>query len=318
MRLPTLCLSLLLPHAPQRLAYCPIWNFMSSYGRQRGGTFQQPGHTGYPGDCIFVFDPEFATFCDEHARQLAATKDDPWLLGHFSDNEMPFPRDSLERYLKLPEGDAGRREAERWVKQRGVGAKPTDAEREAWRGHVADTYYRTVGAAIRKHDPNHLYLGSRFYGSEKTSHAVFAAAGKHLDVVSVNVYGVWTPSQDNFRLWSAWSGRPLLVTEWYAKGADSGMKNLSGAGWTVPTQRDRGAYYQNFALGLLETQVCVGWHWFKYMDNDPSDTKADPSNENSNKGIVTAGFEPWRELLAAMTELNRVVYPLVSYFDRRK
>ena len=30
---------------------------MSSYGKKRGGTFQKPGHTGYPNDCIFVFDP---------------------------------------------------------------------------------------------------------------------------------------------------------------------------------------------------------------------------------------------------------------------
>jgi hypothetical protein len=67
----------LLRQAPERLAYCPNWNFMSSYGKKRGGTFQKPGHTGYPNDAIFVFDPEFETFAMEHAKQLAATKDDP-------------------------------------------------------------------------------------------------------------------------------------------------------------------------------------------------------------------------------------------------
>jgi hypothetical protein len=82
-----------------RVVYTTIWNFMSGYGKKRGGTFQQPGHTGYPNDCIFVFDPGFEAFCDEHAKQLAATKDDPWLLGHFSDNEMPFKADALDKYL---------------------------------------------------------------------------------------------------------------------------------------------------------------------------------------------------------------------------
>jgi len=93
--------------APRKLAYTLIWNFMSSYGRKRGGTYQQPGHTGYPKDAIFVFDPEFERFCDEHAKQLAATKDDPWLLGHFTDNELPLKRELLASYLSLPESDPG-------------------------------------------------------------------------------------------------------------------------------------------------------------------------------------------------------------------
>ena len=79
------------------LPYVRTWNFMSSYGKKRGGTFQQPGHTGYPNDCIFVFDPEFETFCGEHARQLAAGRNDPWLLGHFSDNELPLKRGALTK-----------------------------------------------------------------------------------------------------------------------------------------------------------------------------------------------------------------------------
>ena len=309
-----------LRRAPRPLAYTPQWNFMSSYGRKRGGTYQLPGHTGYPNGCIFVFDPEFEKFADEHARKLEATSNDPWLLGHFSDNELPFPRDSLDRYLRLPPTDPGHKEAVRWLRQR-KGSKRatiTNEDREAWRGHVAETYFRIVSRAIKRHDPNHLYLGSRFHGSEKRSQAVFEAAGKHLDVVSINLYGVWTPTPAMLRRWEQWSGRPLLITEWYAKGADSGLPNLTGAGWTVPTQRDRGFFYQNFVLGLIESRVCVGWHWFKYMDNDPEDTRADPSNRDSNKGIVTPSYEPWQPLLDAMREINSVTYPLTTYFDARR
>ena len=92
-------------------AYTINWNFMSSYGRERGGTYQQPGHTGYPNDAIFVFDPEFEIFCDRHAKQLLETKDDPNLFGHFSDNEMPFKLKALDNYLGLPETDPGHKAA---------------------------------------------------------------------------------------------------------------------------------------------------------------------------------------------------------------
>ena len=81
-----------------RIPYTTQSNFMSGYGKLRGGTYQKPGHTGYPNECIFVFDPEFEDFCRRHAKEnLSSTKDDPWLLGHFSDNEMPFRYDSLDR-----------------------------------------------------------------------------------------------------------------------------------------------------------------------------------------------------------------------------
>ncbi|MBN2450920.1 MAG: hypothetical protein JXR77_11055 [Lentisphaeria bacterium] len=310
----------LLATAPGRPAYCPNWNFMSSYGKGRGGTYQKPGHTGYPKDAIFVFDPGFEAFAMEHARRLAATREDPWLLGHFSDNEMPLSRKCLDNYLALPEGDPGREAAREWLRQRRGGeagaAGLTDAEREAFREVVVERYFAIVSRAIRAHDPNHLYLGCRFHGDEKRSEAVFRAAGRHADVISVNLYGAWTPDATQLANWVRWSGRPFLITEFYAKGMDSGMPNTSGAGWLVRTQRDRGLFYQNFCLGLLESRGCVGWHCFKYADNDLEDRSVDPSNVDSNKGIVTATFVEYPEYLALLRELNVNVHGLIEWIDR--
>ena len=55
-------------------------------------------------------------------------------------------------------------------------------------------------------------------------------------------------------MWNRESGRPIIITEWYAKGMDSGLPNRSGAGWIVKTQADRGRFYQNFTLGLVGVQ----------------------------------------------------------------
>lgn len=305
----------------QPLAYTKIWNFMSSYGHKRGGIYQKAGHMGYPQDCIFVFDPEFESFCDEYARRLADTKDDPWLLGHFSDNELPLYHRTLDNFMKLPKGDPGRTAVDRWLAERRKrfpnDRKLHDGKREEFLGFVTERYLRITSAAIRKHDPNHLCLGPRFDYQALRSKAVFEAAGRHLDVIAVNYYNAWSPDPALVGNWVAWSGRPFLVTEWYAKGMDSGFANTSGAGWVVATQQDRGRFYQNFALGLLESRGCVGWHWFKYRDNDPANKKADPSNIDSNKGIVNLQYEPYEPLMRAMHEVNRQVHSLAAYFDRR-
>lgn len=307
--------------AQPRMAYTLIWNFMSNYGKKRGGTFKQSGHMGYPGDCMFLFDPEFETFCDEHAKQLSASKDDPWLLGHFSDNELPFKSSMLDHYLALPEADAGHKAAAAWLEARlghGAHKEITAAERSAFLSHCVDTYCRIVATAIKKYDPNHMFLGPRFHGGNISQPEVFKAAGAYLDAVAVNYYRAWSPDLKKLEMWEQQSGKPCIISEWYAKGVDSGLTNKDGFGWLVKTQRERGLFYQNFTLGLLQSKVCVGWHWFKYTDNDPEDNKADASNRDANKGIVNNRYEPYVALLSDMQSINERVYGLIDIFDKPK
>lgn len=309
-----------LAKSAQRVAYCINWKFMSTYGKQRGGTYQKSGHTGYPGDAIFIFDPEFETFAMQHAAQLSATKDDPWLLGHFSDNELPIQLGSLENFLKLPQTDHGHKAAWAWLKSRRgeqVGIEHlTDQDKEDFIEFMMEQYFSIVSKAIKTHAPNHLYLGCRFHGKATRSSGAFRAAGKHCDVISINLYGAWTPDFKLLENWEKWSGKPFMITEYYAKGVDSGMPNTSGAGWLVKTQKDRGLFYQNFCLALIQSKNCVGWHHFKYRDNDMNDKKADPSNVDSNKGVMSSDFKEYPEFLKLMKELNINTYGLIRWMDQ--
>ena len=99
------------------------------------------------------------------------------------------------------------------------------------------------------------------------------ACGRHLDVIAVNIYHQWEPAAAMLAMWRKEAGKPYLVTEFYAKGEDSGLPNTTGAGWLVRTQRDRGEFYQHFTLALLESRDCVGWQWLTYIDNDPENKK---------------------------------------------
>jgi hypothetical protein len=312
----------LISNAPTKLAYTTTLNMLSGFGRSKGLVRQLPGHVGYPGDCLPVFHPEFPAFCDKLAQtQVSATANDPWLLGHFSDNEMPLP--VLEKFLALspddPDTGAGHHAAQTWLAQRrGPDASAdeiTDQDRDAWVEYVIGRYLEITTGAIRKYDPNHLCLGPRFHGRDKTSPGTWRAAGKYLDVIAINYYNAWGPELKVLEQWHRWSGKPCMITEWYVKGADAGHENWSGAGWIVPTQRDRGAFYQHYVLGLIESGSCVGWHWFKYMDNDPADLSTDPSNRDSNKGIVDIRYKEYTPLLEAMKALNERAYALADHLS---
>ena len=308
------------------LPYTMSLSLAARFGHRLGIAHQQPGHTGFTGDCIPSLHPGFAAYCDQACRELAGSRRDPWLLGYFSDNELPESLRSLDNALAFDEKDPSlgpiRRAAWDWLRLRPGGAasppEVTDDLRAAFVGYVYDVYLRTTTAAIRRYDPQHLCLGPRFHGPVRERRAVWEAAGRYLDAIAMNYYGTWTPRASDLANWCAWSGRPCLITEFYTKGADTPFANTTGAGWIVRTQADRGLFYQNFTLALLESGTCVGWHWFKYMDNDPEDTSTDPSNRNSNKGIVTVRYEPYVPLLERMKALNGSVYPLADYFDRKR
>jgi hypothetical protein len=314
----------LLRQADQPPVYTQTWYFMGSFGRAKKLVWQEPGHLGYPNRCIPVFHPEFESFCNQFARQLTAYKEDPYLLGHFSDNELPISQDLLDRSFQLdasnPDLKPGFDAALRWLSQRkGRPADTkdiTDADRQAFLQYACAEYFRITTAAIRKYDKNHLCLGPRLHGRSTRLPEVFKAAGKYLDVIAINYYGAWTPDPQRMNMWVRESNCPFIITEWYAKGMDSGLPNNSGAGWTVKTQADRGRFYQNFTLALLESKQCVGWHWFKYRDNNPLDTSTDPSNRDSNKGIVNWNFQSYTPLLNAQKEINLHVYSLMYYFDK--
>ena len=303
-------------HGKRKMSYQVSLSLMAGYGRQKKVTYQLPGHTGYPAGCILVFDPGFEAYCDS---VLAVTcpqyRRDKNLVGYYSDNELPFGKGNLEGYLSLPESDCGHQAAIQWLKEKGLTPDQIgDKERCEFAGLVAERYYEIVTRLLRKYDPNHLYLGSRLHGDVKFLKEVVEAAGKYGDVVSYNYYSDWEVRDEDVQRWDMWSGKPFMITEFYTKGEDSGLPNTRGAGWKVPTQDDRGIHYQNFILGLLRTDSCVGWSWFKYQDNDPTDQSADPSNRDSNKGLFDNRYEPYPALAERMTAVNVRRYGLMSLF----
>lgn len=314
---------------PDALPYTVSVSFLSTFGRQLGITHINPGQTGYINEVPPVFHPDFPAWCDAYAAQVVRpVANDRFLIGFFTDNEIPFRRESLDRSLDLPldrpEVAPMREHAIAWLTARRGGpgadlsAPPTEEEQIAFLGELTERYHALVGAALRREAPNRLFLGTRLHGRSLRFPEVLSAAGRHVDVLSVNYYHAWAPAPDRMDLWIQESGRPVMITEFYAKGMDTGMENRNGAGWIVPDQDARGRFYQHFTLGLLEHGTVVGWHWFKYRDNEPFDTTVQEGNRDTNKGVIAWDYSPYEDLLSRMRDLHAIVYPVTRYFDSRR
>lgn len=279
------------------MPYCLRWNFMSNYRKIRRKKY--PATDKF--QVIYPFDPEYQKFCDQHAKQTIETKDDPWLFGHFSDNELPFQEKGIvNRYLKHPKNDPNHQAAAKFMQSRNQDTPSKQDDRDFQR-LVVETHYRKVSSALRKHDPNHLYLGTRFHGMALHSPGIFEAAGKYTDIISVNYYHRWTPEKERIEKWAKLGGKPILITEWYAMAEDSGLStNSFGAGFPVRTQSDRAKFYQHFSLCLLRNKSVVGWHWFKYQDGQ------------NNAGIIDRKNKPYEKLCSSIRKINSKSYLLIK------
>lgn len=317
-----------LRETPAPLVWVLRKNFMFDFAKEKRMTVPASGTTGFIDKCMPVFHPDFEPFCEKAGPDLEATANDPFLLGIMTDNELQCPADLLDRHLALdaanPDLKHGRDAARVWLAARKGSADPagiTQRDRYEFIAFAFERYYRIVTRVIKRHDPNHLYLGSRInYGTGQFDNPYFwkVLAATH-DVVSVNFYTEWGPQARQCAEWRDWSGGvPLLFTEWYAKALDvPGLANTHGAGWLVRTQEDRAGYYQHFALNALEIPTVVGWHFFKYLD-DPAESKALDSAGGANKGMFDLEGNPHQPLLDHARAVNREVYPLTEFFDRRR
>lgn len=287
------------------MPYTRVLHIASAFGFSLGVAQQGFGNTRFAEDIVPVFHRDFASFCRDRLRELVATtRDDPWLIGYFSDNELPFKKDNiLRRCLRLPEEDENHREARTWLEGKYGHFDPqsiTEADDSQFCAHVIDTYFRIVAGALRQADLNHLFLGSRFHGKALRNEDLFRMAGRHVDVISVNYYHRWDAELERLAGWERLSGRPLLVTEFYARHLAEDALDGPGAGFRVKSERERGKFYRNFALGLLQSPHCIGWHWHRFSDY------AD-AGPGITQGIVTALGEPHQEVLAFMSKVNAEV-----------
>lgn len=184
--------------------------------------------------------------------------------------------------------------------RRAFGNAAVTGDLAAFSRRFADAYYRTVAEALHRHDPDHLYLGSRF--AWQTAEAVEACA-RWCDVVSFNRYR--RSIADDPAEWARFHalGKPALIGEFHFGSVDRGLfwEGLVGVG----RERERGTAYARYLRAVAGNPDFVGAHWFQYLDEPLTGRTLD--GENAHIGFVTVADLPYTELVAAARAANLAV-----------
>lgn len=326
------------------------FNGINSYSSSIGAIIPNGG--GVPqfvGGAMPVFDPEFETYVESSViKKVEEYKGRDDVIGYISDNEVLMSDTMLASYLNLDHtmslsvysyacawtwyinmtGEEAPRiqDIDKYCEELGVDLW------DLFKGFIYDRYYKVCVSALRKHDTNRMYLGNRFLIDCDKWEWITRFTGYWCDIMCINYYHVWEIESDRaekegpptLNQLGAWLGIPFVITEFYSKGNDSfdangtPMNNNGGAGWVVDTQKERGYFYQNFTLKLLQCKNNVGWFQFQFIDNDPTDPIGAPAAaQSSNKGIVNwnQDFEIYSDFTEQLAMLHKNTYALIEYFD---
>lgn len=311
-----------------RLAYTQPIYINGTFGNVSSG-FDYWGRMPDP------FDPRFAQAVEQAVTNAtAASRDDPWLLGYFADNELAWAGQGPQGRWGLAMGTL-RGEARSDAKQAFIAAlkkkygsasrlamawgisltdwsalnatnfpapEPNEAhpaiaeDYSAWLRRYADQYFSLVAAALHRHDSHHLFLGGRF--AVNTPEAV-AACAQYCDVISFNVYS--DLPQHGVDLDALHKlDKPMLITEFHFGSSDRGPFGKGVV--SVWNEGQRGEAYARFVQAAASDPFIVGTHWFEYVDQPVTGRLLD--GENSHIGLVGITDIPFGAFVEAVRNAN--------------
>ena len=268
--------------------------------------------------------------------QILPLRDDPRVIGYYSDNEMGWWNGILFKMTLEQAPTSGQRKrliellrqtyrndwsellrdfdpapgVENWesLAQHGLiflrpGGNGIRVERR-FLGLLAERYYSLMRDIIRKYDSRALVLGDRyqsFYYPE-----VARASARYVDAVSSNLNASWNDglfARFYLETLRALTLKPILIGEFYmaAQENHSGNKNTHGIFPVVATQKERAAGFRNTLQALLKTPYIIGADWFQFHDEA---THGRYDGENFNFGLVDIHDKPYELLTSTTSELN--------------
>jgi len=275
-----------------------------------------------------------ALIAENMARELPAKAADPLIVGYYIVNEPTY--DNIPHMVPALKGSqyACKRRLVQWLTEKygsvaafsqawklevaafadltdkvlPVATDAAKADVQEFTGVFLDEYFRFIAETFRRHDKNHLLIGSRLTPSAINNEQLCRIMGKYLDVVSYNyyTYGVDLKLLRNIYQWSG--GKPMILSEFYWSAAKE--SGLTG-GREVATQQERGLAYRNYVEQSAALGFVVGIEWFTLVDQAATGRWFQGfDGERANTGVISVTDRPWKGVLNEMIKTNFSIYPV--------
>lgn len=269
-----------------------------------------------------VFDPRFRETLARSMQQSGEkTKDDPYCIGFFIENELSVS--DLTRHLmnQPPKGFAKRAFIAHLKEKYGRVSKlnqswgssyaswpslekltelPPQAENDCKEFDVviADLFHSICREELKRVAPGKLYLGSRIHGNQID---FIKSAARYCDVVTFNRYEFTVEKLTLPREYDV----PVMIGEFHFGALDRGHFHTGLQ--SVANQQQRADAYYYYVKGALTNPQIVGTHWFQYGDQAFTGRG---DGENYQIGFVDITDNPYPEIIEAARKIGYQLYQI--------
>ncbi len=238
-----------------------------------------------------VYAPEFASKIDAACKAFVEPyKENPWVIGYFTGNE-PSWLEQEERLCGLILDGTDKPIKSELKKYLAAGDTPE--RRKQFIYNTFRIFLKTVDAAVKRVDPNHLNLGMRF--GHVPGKEILDICKDVFDVFSFNCYDLY-PKKEFMDQILAGTGLPMIIGEYHFGTVDRGMAQSL---WQVNSQKERGVAYRYYTERAYSHPGLIGTAYFQWSDQDLTGRR---DGENYNCGLVDVTDRPYKYQVEAMME----------------
>lgn len=167
---------------------------------------------------------------------------------------------------------------------------------------VVETYYQTVLDAIRRYDPNHLFVGDKLNANTDSLDTVLAVTSRFTDIIFYQMYARYEVQEPRLDRWSRKVDKPVMngdsaftmITQHMPRPFGPIADNLAQRGeWTV-----------EFFQKAFSRPEFVGWHYCGLID---APNLVPRKHDRQHSGLMDGYGEPYPMLQRGLkAEVDRM------------
>ena len=155
---------------------------------------------------------------------------------------------------------------------------------------VVDKYYKTASEAIRRHDPNHLFVGDKLNANTDAVDTLLKVTSKYTDLLFYQMYARYEVQEWGLDRWSKLIDKPIVNGDSAYTMVSKNMPHPFGP--IASSLEERIEWGETFFHKAFARPEFIGWHYCGLIDAD--DNMPVPGRQwRQHSGMMNSYGEPY-------------------------
>ena len=173
---------------------------------------------------------------------------------------------------------------------------------------VVAKYYQTTRDAIRRYDPNHLFVGDKINANTDALDTLLPITSQFTDIVFYQMYARYEVQKPGLDRWYRTADKPLI-------NGDSAFTMITDTmprpyGPVADNIEQRAEWTAEFFRNAFARPEFIGWHYCGLID---ASNLVVQKQDRQHSGLLTGYGEPYPELLKVLKTCTNEMYEIATH-----